>query len=95
MGDYADKNVGTLRMRSLPNFWNHSSCDHVVSTMMLPQSPTLTTCRVIWLVDENAVEGRDYSLDKVLPFWALTSEQDWDLCEKVQPQRRSQVLRSY
>lgn len=83
MGDYV-KNMGTLRMRSLPNFWNHSSCDHVVSTMMLPQSPTLTTCRVIWLVDRDAVEGRDYTLDALLPFWALTSEQDWDLCEKAQ-----------
>ena len=24
--------------------------------------------------------GRDFELDKLLPFWQLTSEQDWDLC---------------
>src|SRR4029453_11386963 len=31
MGDYRDTEVGTLRIRTLPNFWNHSSCDHAVS----------------------------------------------------------------
>jgi hypothetical protein len=30
------------------------------------------------------VEGRDYHLDKLLPFWQLTSEQDWRLCEENQ-----------
>ncbi len=28
MGDYRDSDVGVLRLRTLPNFWNHSSCDH-------------------------------------------------------------------
>jgi len=27
---------------------------------------------------------RPYALDALLPFWQLTSEQDWDLCEKNQ-----------
>ena len=36
MGDYADADVGTLRIRTLPNMWNHSSCDHAVSTRLLP-----------------------------------------------------------
>ena len=36
MGDYTDPDVGTLRMRTMPNFWNHSSCDHAVSTRILP-----------------------------------------------------------
>src|SRR5882724_4143961 len=50
MGDYPDPDVGTLRMRSLPNFWNHSSCDHAVSTRLLPAGPQLTSIRVLWLV---------------------------------------------
>jgi Rieske 2Fe-2S family protein len=84
MGDYPDADVGTLRMRTLPNFWNHSSCDHSVSTRLLPVGPELTAIRVWWLVDEEAVEGRDYELSKLMPFWQLTSEQDWEICERQQ-----------
>ena len=84
MGDYRETSVGTLRMRTLPNFWNHSSCDHGVSTRLLPAGPQRTAIRVWWLVDENAVEGRDYDLDRLTPFWQLTSEQDWEICERQQ-----------
>ena len=84
MGDYPDADVGTLRMRTLPNFWNHSSCDHAVSTRLLPKGPQLTAIRVWWLVEKDAVEGRDYDLAKLLPFWQLTSEQDWEICERQQ-----------
>jgi Rieske 2Fe-2S family protein len=84
MGDYKDADVGTLRVRTLPNFWNHSSCDHAVSTRLLPAGPQRTAIRVWWLVEENAVEGRDYDLAKLMPFWQLTSEQDWQICERQQ-----------
>lgn len=84
MGEYKDPDVGTVRMRTVPNFWNHSSCDHGVSTRLLPAGPDLTKVRVIWTVHKDAVEGRDYDLEKLLPFWRLTSEQDWELCERAQ-----------
>ncbi len=84
MGDYTKPTVGTLRMRSLPNFWNHSSCDHAVSTRLLPAGPRTTHARVTWLVHPDAVEGKDYDLAALLPFWQLTSEQDWVLCENQQ-----------
>lgn len=84
MGEYADGDVGTLRVRTLPNFWNHSSCDHGVSTRLLPVGPDKTAVRVWWLVEGGAVEGRDYDLGKLMPFWQLTSEQDWLICERQQ-----------
>jgi Rieske 2Fe-2S family protein len=84
MGDYRTEDVGVLRLRTLPNFWNHSSCDHAVTTRLLPAGLHLTQARVIWLVHEDAREGVDYELDRLLPFWQLTSEQDWTLCERVQ-----------
>ena len=84
MGTYKDADVGTVRARTLPNFWNHSSCDHGVSTRLLPAGPRKTLARVTWLVHEDAVEGRDYQLDRLLPFWQLTSEQDWAICERQQ-----------
>jgi Rieske 2Fe-2S family protein len=84
MGEYTDADVGTLRVRTLPNMWNHSSCDHAVTTRLLPAGQGRTAVRVTWLVDENAVEGHDYRLADLMPFWQLTSEQDWRLCEQVQ-----------
>jgi Rieske 2Fe-2S family protein len=84
MGDYKSAEVDTLRIRTLPNFWNHSSCDHGVSTRLLPAGPQLTSIRVWWLVNAGAVEGKDYELSKLLPFWQLTSEQDWEICERQQ-----------
>ncbi len=34
-----------------------------------------------WLVDANAVEGKDYEVDRLVEFWKVTGEQDWELCE--------------
>lgn len=84
MGDYRDPEVGTLRLRTMPNMWLHASCDHAVSTRLLPAGPNCTRARVTWLVEQNAVEGQDYQLEKLLPFWQMTSEQDWELCEWAQ-----------
>jgi Rieske 2Fe-2S family protein len=84
MGDYSDANVGVLRLRALPNFWNHSSCDHGVTTRLTPAGLRQTRARVYWLVHEDAREGIDYQLEALKPFWQLTSEQDWELCERVQ-----------
>jgi Rieske 2Fe-2S family protein len=93
MGDYPDADVGTLRMRTLPNFWNHSSCDHAVSTRLLPAGPQKTLARVLWLVQEDAVEGRDYHLEALLPFWQRTSEQDWELARNAQRGVNSRAYR--
>lgn len=81
MGSYQDADVGVLRMRSMPNFWVHASCDHAVAARLLPAGPRTTRIRSYWLVHENAREDVDYTLDKLLPFWSLTNEQDWDICK--------------
>jgi Rieske 2Fe-2S family protein len=84
MGDYADGGAGVLRLRTLPNFWTHASCDHAVTTRLLPLGIHRTQARVIWLIRADAREGSDYTLETLLPFWQVTSEQDWALCERVQ-----------
>ncbi len=92
MGEYTDAaDIGTLRMRMLPNFWNHSSCDHSVSTRLTPVDLTHTQIRMIWLVDERAEEGKDYDLEKMLPFWLWTAEQDWQICVNQQRGVNSQA----
>jgi Rieske 2Fe-2S family protein len=89
MGDYPTHDVGTLRATVFPNFWMHGSGDHAVTTRLLPDGPETTLIRVCWLVDGAAREGQDYALDRLLPFWQLTSEQDWQICENVQRGLRS------
>ncbi len=84
MGDYEDPEVGTLRIRSLPNFWIHASCDHSVAVRLTPHGLAHTDIHMIWLVNSNAVEGRDYELNRLLPFWQLTAEQDWKICTNQQ-----------
>ena len=91
MGDYTDPDVGTLRIRSLPNFWIHASCDHSVAVRLTPNGLTHTSIRMIWLVDGKAEEGRDYDLDKLLPFWLMTAEQDWE--DLRQPAARGELTR--
>ena len=81
IGDHRSYDIGTLRLRAVPNFWCHASSDHAVLTRLLPAGPELTSIRVMWLVDKSAQPGHDYALDRLLPFWQLTSEQDWALCE--------------
>jgi len=81
MGDYGDADVGVLRMRSMPNFWVHGSCDHAVAARLLPAGPQRTIVRSYWLVDQDAREGDDYQLERLLPFWNLTNEQDWEICK--------------
>ena len=71
-------------LRVLPGFWCHASANHAVTTRLLPAGPLETRIEVAWLVDADAEEGVDYELDRLLPFWRLTSEQDWELCERNQ-----------
>ena len=44
-----------------------------------PAGPRKTRVRGYWLVDQFAQEGADYQLEKLLPFWHLTNQQDWDI----------------
>jgi Rieske 2Fe-2S family protein len=80
MGNLPERDMGSMRLHTLPNFWLHASGDHAVSTRLTPSTTTTTLARVDWLVHKDAVEGVDYKLEKLLPFWQCTSEQDWELC---------------
>lgn len=84
MGDFKEPDVGTLRITVFPNFWQHASGDHAVSTRLTPIGPAEMAIQVNWLVREDAVEGRDYTLDRLMPLWQRTAEQDWVICENQQ-----------
>jgi glycine betaine catabolism A len=84
MGDIKEWDSGTLRTTVFPNFWQHTNCDYAAAARLTPIGPDETHVRGYWLVDEEAVEGRDYTLDRLLPIWDLTNKQDWTICEDQQ-----------
>ena len=69
---------------TLPNLLLEASPDYVMTLALFPAGPSRTTAHVCWLVRDDAVEGTDYTVDRLTEFWRLTLEQDWKLCENNQ-----------
>lgn len=84
MGDIGEPDSGTLRTTVFPNFWQHTNCDFAAAARLTPIGPAETHVRGYWLVDGKAVEGKDYTLDRLLPIWDITNRQDWKICEDQQ-----------
>jgi phenylpropionate dioxygenase-like ring-hydroxylating dioxygenase large terminal subunit len=84
LGRLKDRDAGILAIVMFPNFWFEASSDYACSMRRTPISPTLCEVEATWLVHEDAVEGRDYDVERVTAFWRITGEQDWTLCENNQ-----------
>lgn len=56
-------------------------CDHAVLYRFLPLSPDRTAMELIWLVHEDAAEGRDYDLDRLIWLWDVTTRADKRIIE--------------
>ena len=81
MGDHIDYNAGVLGLVVYPNFWMDAVSDYVWTMRVTPVSASCTMIDLTWLVDKNAVEGKDYTKERLTEFWKITGEQDWQLCE--------------
>lgn len=81
MGEHADYDAGVLGLVCYPNFWIDAVADYVWTMRITPVSASRCYVDLSWLVDENAVEGQDYDTDRLMEFWKVTGEQDWELCE--------------
>jgi phenylpropionate dioxygenase-like ring-hydroxylating dioxygenase large terminal subunit len=84
LGRLTDRDAGILAIVLFPNFWLEASSDYVCTMRRTPVSPTRCEVEATWLVHEDAVEGRDYNVERVTAFWRTTGEQDWTLCENNQ-----------
>ncbi len=84
LGRLKDRDAGILAIVNFPDFWFEASSDYVCSMRRTPVTPTLCEVEATWLVHEDAVEGRDYDVDRVTAFWRTTGEQDWTLVENNQ-----------
>ena len=59
-------------------------CDHVVVYRFAPRGQYLTDCEITWLVNGNAVEGRDYDLAELVWLWDVTTVADKTIIERNQ-----------
>ena len=50
--------------------------DHVVGYRFLPRGPRETEIQTVWMVHQDAVEGRDYDLDTLTWLWDVTTKDD-------------------
>lgn len=82
MGDFTDPDMGTARANTNINFWCHANSDYAHTVRITPLTPTRTVVRGYWLVDEKAVEGRDYDPEKVSAFHDQVMSEDWEICRR-------------
>jgi Rieske 2Fe-2S family protein len=54
--------------------------DYVAIIRFTPTGPTLTRSEVTWHVRQDAVEGRDYDVERVIWLWRNTFDQDYKIC---------------
>jgi len=78
---FTEPENSSLSMWTHPNAWLHFTCDHVLSTSVMPLAENKTLVRTRWLVREDAVEGVDYDIDNLTHTWNQTNLQDRQLAE--------------
>ncbi|MGB8623924.1 MAG: aromatic ring-hydroxylating dioxygenase subunit alpha [Paracoccaceae bacterium] len=77
-------NAGTLLFFHYPNTWNHFLSDQALIFRVIPVSPTETQVTTTWLVHKDAVEGRDYDLNRLTEVWLHTNDEDRRIVEENQ-----------
>jgi Rieske 2Fe-2S family protein len=82
MGGFTDPDMGTARANTNINFWCHANSDYAHTVRITPVSPTRTLVRGYWLVDEKAVEGRDYDAEAIAAFHHQVMTEDWEICRR-------------
>ncbi len=76
LGRLQDFDGGTsdIQIGILNNFLSYS--DHVIGYRFIPRSLQITDIEVIWMVREDAEEGKDYNLEDLTWLWHCTSQDD-------------------
>lgn len=81
MGTHTDHNAGVVGLVNYPNFWMDAVSDYVWTMKVTAVNPSTTNVEFCWMVDKDAVEGKDYKTERLIEFWEITGEQDGRLCE--------------
>jgi len=81
MGSHKDHDAGVVGLVNYPNFWMDAVSDYVWTMRVTPVDAFTTDVEFCWLVDEEAEEGKDYTVERLTEFWEVTGAQDGALCE--------------
>ena len=81
MGELTDPDVGNARANTYPNFWLHGSSDHMHTMRVTPIDETRTRIQADWLVAENAREGTDYNVERLIAFSKRVNDEDHEIAE--------------
>jgi Rieske 2Fe-2S family protein len=84
LGRVGDGDVGTMWWAVQPHAFNHVVGDYAFSFQAWPTGPGETSATGKWFVHEDAVEGVDYDLERLIEVWTATNEQDRALAENNQ-----------
>lgn len=84
LGHVSDDAAGTLLKYHYPSTWNHFLSDHAILFRVTPLSPTETQVTTKWLVHKDAVEGRDYDVQRLTEVWQSTNDEDRRVVEDNQ-----------
>ncbi len=81
MGQFTDPDTGNARANTYPNFWLHGSSDHMHTMRVTPIDENSTRIQADWLVFENATEGDDYDIGKLIAFSKQVNDEDREIAE--------------
>jgi phenylpropionate dioxygenase-like ring-hydroxylating dioxygenase large terminal subunit len=84
LGSITGYDGGTTDLHLGPMTFALAYCDHVVVYRFAPRGQYLTDCEITWLVNEKAVEGRDYDLANLVWLWDVTTIADKAIIERNQ-----------
>ncbi len=81
MGMHKDYDAGVIGLVNYPNFWMDAVSDYIWTMRVTAVTASTTDVEFCWLVDADAVEGKDYDVNRLTQFWEITGDQDGQLCE--------------
>ncbi|MAY61873.1 MAG: Rieske (2Fe-2S) protein [Rhizobiales bacterium] len=84
LGHVALPDAGSLLAFHYPSTWNHFLPDISLTFRVTPIGPQETEVTTTWLVDQDAVEGVDYDLDRLTEVWIHTNDEDREIVEANQ-----------
>jgi glycine betaine catabolism A len=79
-----EKDIGALWWATEPNNFCHAFSDYAFMFSAIPVGPQETRVVSKWLVDREAIEGVDFTIDSLIETWTKTNLQDRELAENNQ-----------
>ena len=84
LGSISGYDGGTTDLHLGPMTFGLAYCDYVVLYRFTPRGLRATDCEITWLVNESAVEGKDYQLAALTWLWDVTTISDKTIIERNQ-----------